>query len=405
MNSTIKYYFKYKNTTKDVIEIWLANPPQSHNQKVHQEFKSTPVQETVDFIDNKVSYYKLNPKETIEASYIIYLINSNKDKSSVKKISDEEEQYYLRSTSMVNINEEIKKIANQLTENIVSPKEQAKSIFDHLVKNYKYKFPPEARGVRHFLDKKKGDCGEFSFLYAALCRSIGIPCRVLIGAFTIGKHHPHVWNEVYIKDEGWITIDTGMANIVKNKPLKMIFASVRTLNWKKYFGSNEGQRIIFSIDTEHTPNPSYPEPKFHPDYNYDYFEMDKNPFYWGKDLINNKIPYFQPMYLYYHDTKPLKSKKTNNIIGLWKVQEKGLSKATLLMKHISGYSAFFLAILYFVTSKDLFSILHTFPAFLFFLSFIIRKERPALFILPTVFFGIVSIIVIIVGGLTTLRMN
>lgn len=79
-------------------------------------------------------------------------------------------------------------------------------------------FPPKARGVTHFLKDKQGDCGEFSFLYAALCRAIGVPCRVMVGAFAMGKHHAHVWNEVYLPEEGWMPVDVSMAYVVKKQP-------------------------------------------------------------------------------------------------------------------------------------------------------------------------------------------
>lgn len=61
---------------------------------------------------------------------------------------------------------------------------------------------------------RKGTCTEHSILTAALCRSIGIPCRIIIGSiYNRRKHGPtgafvrHAWNEAYIGDK-WIGLDS-----------------------------------------------------------------------------------------------------------------------------------------------------------------------------------------------------
>ena len=65
-----------------------------------------------------------------------------------------------------------------------------------------------ARGT---YDQRAGECGGHSFLVAALCRSVGIPARAVWGcAYTRyggGAFVQHVWNEVYMGDAGWISMD------------------------------------------------------------------------------------------------------------------------------------------------------------------------------------------------------
>lgn len=134
------------------------------------------------------------------------------------ELSDEEEQLYLRSTPIIPVQQNIREMASQITEGAQEIKEKLRLLFIYIIKHFKYKFPPKARGVTHFLKDKQGDCGEFSFLYAALCRAIGVPCRVMVGAFAMGKHHAHVWNEVYLPEEGWMPVDVSMAYVVKKQP-------------------------------------------------------------------------------------------------------------------------------------------------------------------------------------------
>ncbi|MFC2128920.1 transglutaminase family protein [Bacteroidota bacterium] len=57
----------------------------------------------------------------------------------------------------------------------------------------------------------EGECAAQSKLFAALCRSVGIPARVVIGGLYTplfgGSFGPHAWNEVYMGKAGWIPVD------------------------------------------------------------------------------------------------------------------------------------------------------------------------------------------------------
>ena len=55
----------------------------------------------------------------------------------------------------------------------------------------------------HLLERQQGVCYDFSALFAAMCRSQGIPCAVAKG-YTIGGYH--AWNMVYLND-AWVGID------------------------------------------------------------------------------------------------------------------------------------------------------------------------------------------------------
>jgi len=41
----VNYQFKYKNTTEDQVDLWLANPPETTQQKVLSEYKDSAVNE------------------------------------------------------------------------------------------------------------------------------------------------------------------------------------------------------------------------------------------------------------------------------------------------------------------------------------------------------------------------
>ncbi|SFJ53927.1 Transglutaminase-like enzyme, putative cysteine protease [Halobacillus dabanensis] len=386
----VNYSFQYKNQTSDNVKVWLANPPKTETQTLLSEEKRSPVQEYDDAIGNRISYYELAPGEQVHASYRVGLQEKTNGSSP---LTDEEIENYTRSTVMIPVNEEIEEMAANVTEKASGNKEKAWLLFQYMIRNYTYKFPVKARGVDHFLKEKKGDCGEYSFLYASLCRSLGIPCRVMVGAFAMGKHQAHVWNEIYLEEEGWIPVDTSMAYTVRRQLWRFFFSSIRTLRWRKYFGQTENQRIVFSIGTEHTPSPAYPEGEEESKSPYETFPLAGQSFAWGKSSLHGKIPYFQPMYFYYQADKPHKLKRTEEALGSWEVKEAGERKRLLDVRKISGYLALFLAIAFLFTSWEITSILFPFPAFVYCLSFWMRKERPLFFSIATAFFAVISLLV------------
>jgi hypothetical protein len=60
------------------------------------------------------------------------------------------------------------------------------------------------------IEKKKGDCSEHAKLFAAMARSLGIPCRTVGGLVYLGDEFKefglHAWNEVVI-DGIWVPVD------------------------------------------------------------------------------------------------------------------------------------------------------------------------------------------------------
>jgi len=64
------------------------------------------------------------------------------------------------------------------------------------------------------LKNKKGVCGEYATLYAALMRSLGISTKYVYGlvySADTGDFVPHNWNEVYFDGVGWVPFDPTLA--------------------------------------------------------------------------------------------------------------------------------------------------------------------------------------------------
>lgn len=55
------------------------------------------------------------------------------------------------------------------------------------------------------LESGKGICFDYASLFASMCRSQGIPAKLVMGYVRGGVYH--AWNEIYTEETGWITVD------------------------------------------------------------------------------------------------------------------------------------------------------------------------------------------------------
>ena len=88
--------------------------------------------------------------------------------------------------------EKIASIFTYLTDTIVYDKQLAATV--------KSGYIPDPDST---LSSKKGICFDYASLFAAMCRSQGIPARLVIGYAEPDIYH--AWNEVYTDETGWIT--------------------------------------------------------------------------------------------------------------------------------------------------------------------------------------------------------
>ncbi len=114
--------------------------------------------------------------------------------------------------------DEIRALAEKITENATGDYDKVKAVEEYLKKNYEntYIEPPKVEDpVKYFLfESKKGSCREFSSAFVFLLRSLGIPARVVFGYLadptprnqTVYASDAYVWAEVKFEN-GWIEFD------------------------------------------------------------------------------------------------------------------------------------------------------------------------------------------------------
>lgn len=244
------------------IKIWLSISKEWDNQKNVKILGviPEPTQKKIEQENGNIVYFwdfnEKTAKEKLQikikfrfTSYeVSYEINP--DKTGKYNKQNDDYQFYTKSEKYIEITPEVQKLAQEIVGNEVNPYYQAKKIFNWIIENISYKFPIIDKGVTNALKNRVGDCGEFSFVFIALCRSLGIPARMVLGAWAIPqKEGEHAWAEFYLPNYGWVPADSTVAQMVKNDHS---FADY-------YFCHLDNKRIIYSKGNNIKLEPAYPE--------------------------------------------------------------------------------------------------------------------------------------------------
>ncbi len=133
------------------------------------------------------------------------------------------EEVYLAATSQVPArNEEIFRLAEQLTSASKTEFDAIQRILTWVVDHLRYVLVPESYDALYSLRTGKGNCQNYSHISAALMRAVGIPCRIVNGV-TLKEPYDvelpngtltlrmaqgrHSWIEVWFPDLGWVPFD------------------------------------------------------------------------------------------------------------------------------------------------------------------------------------------------------
>jgi len=206
--------------------------------------------------------------------------------------------------------------AKELTDNYSSDYKRAQALFQFVNTSLTYDTNTQYanKGALSALNNRKGVCEDYSCLFAALCRAIDIPCKVICGysiTKEVGKETKkiddetgeevivpgevtyktvkHAWNEIWFDDYGWRPVDTCSFLYVNGKA---------TTNWdsfcnipdSKYFSTHmyhaEFYDIQFSDSLSIDSNSI--ETYLAGEKTYDSHEFkDLQGYYWAKDYIES----------------------------------------------------------------------------------------------------------------------
>jgi transglutaminase superfamily protein len=98
--------------------------------------------------------------------------------------------------------------ARQIIQRERSPARVAALLTQWVYRSVRRAIPPggSAPSAVQVLERRSGDCNEFTTLYVGLARSAGLPARTVSGLLYVnGRFYYHAWPEIYLND--WIAVD------------------------------------------------------------------------------------------------------------------------------------------------------------------------------------------------------
>jgi len=215
------------DTTKTItpeILLWASLPVNHKGQEVEiTQIYPDPMEIIDDTINgNRIVFWRISDIKERKQLHFFYefLVRCEEVRTHIESAkiapydtTSMEYKRYTVSEPWIEITQEMKVKVCEIIAEETNPYFQAKRIFDWVVKNVKYEYPDVLkRGAQKTFNSLKGDCGEFSMLFCALCRSIGIPARTVTCTWFKGVGHQ--WTEVLFPPYGWIPVDPSVAQML-----------------------------------------------------------------------------------------------------------------------------------------------------------------------------------------------
>jgi hypothetical protein len=104
----------------------------------------------------------------------------------------------------------LRALAEQTLRGFEGPRDRIAALAHAAASALRYRYPKDARGAALSLKRGWGDCGEFAFVFVALCHAAGIPARPVFGMIVAPWFRtPHVWAEAW-DGTGWCPVDPNL---------------------------------------------------------------------------------------------------------------------------------------------------------------------------------------------------
>jgi hypothetical protein len=214
---------------KSELLLWVSLPPNHRGQTLEMgPLYPEPEEVVIDSVNgNSIVLWRetgLQGKDGLTFHYDFRVlseeVNAGVEPGLIVPYDKESEKYriYTRSEPWIEVTGEVRKKALEIVGYETNPYYRAKMLFDWVTENMTYEYPEVTnRGADKSLKRLKGDCGEFSVVFVAMCRALGIPARTVTCVWFTGSGHQ--WAEVLLPPYGWVPADPSVAQGIKRQEM------------------------------------------------------------------------------------------------------------------------------------------------------------------------------------------
>jgi hypothetical protein len=205
----------------DSLEIWIPRPIEWDAQRdvCVEEVVPAPSNVYQDSTHgNGICYWLFDdapgPGNTITVSQIFtytgYDVLFDVDPGLVGSYDQTSDVYQIYTVSEDKIeagHPDIQSTAATIVGSETNPYEEARLIYSWVLDHMVYQSYDGFNGALLSLQNGWGECGDYSTLFCALLRAVGIPARPVVGWLAkTGRSH-HVWAEFFLSNYGWTPVD------------------------------------------------------------------------------------------------------------------------------------------------------------------------------------------------------
>jgi len=178
--------------------------------------------------------------------------------------TDPEYLLYTKSERNIELPDSVREKAKEIVGNETNPHLQAQMIYRYIIETYPYSQVPhislDAREPKvaestHMFETGHGDCGTQSMLFAAFCRSLGIPARATGGYQMLLAETPgaHFWAEYYLPGYGWVPNDVTVAEAAD----WVVISDEKRSAFKDYYAANlDPARLVIQKNVDAPMDPA-----------------------------------------------------------------------------------------------------------------------------------------------------
>lgn len=242
------------------LRVWLPVPQDSTVQKISDlSFSLPPKFFTEPKYGNRIAYWEIDSPKTNHEITMRFTCERKEILTDLSllatdgKASAAQFTAFLAPDKLVLIDDEIRKMAAEITKSKTTTLEKARAIYDYVLGQMTYDKNHQGWGLgstRHACEVGKGNCTDFHALFNSLCRASGIASGFEIGLYLPyekNKQEPlggyHCWAFFLVPGKSWVPVDCSEADRFSERK-------------EYFFGAHTPNRVTLSTGRDITLVPA-----------------------------------------------------------------------------------------------------------------------------------------------------
>lgn len=242
---------RVKGAPDGTLDLWVPEPILTPAQREVEAIRS-PSPLWSDYLGLSrfiLTDFEPEAAQRIELMYWVerYALETRIDATRVIETYDTRRKLYREYTAadrfVPSDDESIIQAARSAAGGETNPYLQARSVYLFVLTQMTYDGKSPGKSILDAFIAARGDSRDYSVLYCAMLRSLGIPARPVAGVlvYDTRRTRTHHWAEFYLEGYGWIPVDAVLGDAVT-------FGDARRLDAPEvyYFGNIDERHIVYT---------------------------------------------------------------------------------------------------------------------------------------------------------------